>query len=235
MSGSPCDGAVGRSVTCSMTAGSMVANIVFSDVGKHPSYRSLIESISRSMFSSSALMYCSLSTCPNSLRLPLRCLHHPSMLPSRKFSSISLPYTSRYLSIPTTFLTLCMLLAKYAMPASLDSPSRTVDLALCLRLQPYSNSVRIVASSGHPIIRGFRVRRGTMFSAALWSALVKFAARVLTVLPCPPCLSSLIVSLVSWSRLSVSDVVACPSIGSRPIGICVGLCVRSDRAALRRV
>ena len=165
---------------------------------RYRTHLSLIRSLSRNRVPSSSRMYCSPSSGrPDSRYPPLRCLYHPLMSPARVCSSNSLAYTSRYRSTPTWITSFTLLhAARNERQAGLsrDELSCTVDLALSLSVHACSNSIRVVSSSNHPGRRGFRVRRGTTFSAALKRTPVKFVAKERTVPPCILCLSSLMMS-----------------------------------------
>ncbi|CAM9696459.1 unnamed protein product [Sphacelaria rigidula] len=218
-----------------MTVRSIVADMAFSNVEKCRFHLALIKPLSRSELPFLSRMYYSLSIGrPDSLHPPLRCLYHPLTSPARVYSSSSLAYTSIYLSTPTWITSLIFSHAgRNVRHATLsrDDPSLTVDLALSISIQACSNSVLISAFSNHPGIRGFRARRGTSFSAALKSTSAKFVASEVTVPPGILCLSSLMMSWVSCSRLSGSDTIARLSIGVRPIGIRLGLlCAKRPRS-----
>lgn len=67
------------------------------------------------------------------------------------------------------------------------------------------------------------------FSAALKSTLAKFVPSETTVTSGISCLNSLVLSWVSCSRLSGSDIIACLSIGVRPIRL-GPLCMKLPRS-----
>ena len=124
-----------------------------------------------------------------------------------------------------------MLLAMSAKRAYLEMNLVAPSISPFLSVHVCSNSIRVGSSSNHPGKRGFRIRRGTTFSAALKSTPLEFVARELTVPPGILYLSSLMISWVSCSRLSGSDMIARLSIDGRPLGIRLGrLCAKRPRS-----
>lgn len=140
LGGFPYDGAIGRCVMCSMTAPSMVADMVFSNVERYRPHLALIKALFRSVFPSSFRMHYSLCICRlDSLHPPLTCLYHPLMPPSRVYTPPTLYRAQPGTCPPQHGSRIHFLHAVRNVchaGSSLNSPSRTVYLAISLQLRP---------------------------------------------------------------------------------------------------
>lgn len=183
-----------RDVLDAMTARSVVAGS--QQCGGVPSPYFVKQPFSRTMSLLSCGMHRSICNCrPDSLHRPLRCpkssrVSNVTLLRPRSLH-IQVPI---HLNVDYVF-DFSHAARNVCRAGSLGSPCRTVDLALFLSSQAFSNSVRMAASPRHTGIRGSRVGRGTPFSVALRSASAKFAAGELIVLPGLHSLPSLTMNL----------------------------------------